>query len=224
MGRIGVVIHARVDGTRPPGTVLREVAGRPVLGHLLDRLEHAGVDAIVVTTSDALSDDPVAAFAARSGAYVRRGAGSDALAAAADAARTYRLATVVRVAADSPLLDPALVGRAVAELRTSGADLAGNVADGTFPPGQEVEAFTRAALDRACTVADSPADHTDVTRVMYRRPDLFHVVGIRRDPAVTGPRLVVRNDEDVARVAGILVRMGHPRWRYGLDDILDLAA
>lgn len=225
MGRIGVVVQARMSSSRLPGKVLREVAGRPLLGHLLDRLEHANVDVIVVATSDRIDDDPVAAFAARAGAAVHRGPLRDVLARFAGAAAAHRLATVVRVCADSPLLDPALVDRAVAVLRAGDADLASNVVgERTFPPGQSVEAMTRDALTRAVALADRPGEREHVTRVMYRRDDAFRIVDLRRDPPVTGPHLAVDTPEDMERVAGIMVRMTHPRWRYGLDDILDLAA
>jgi len=61
--RIGIVITARMDSERLPGKVLAEIAGKPLLGHLVER--YARVGKVVVATSDDPSDDPIATWAER---------------------------------------------------------------------------------------------------------------------------------------------------------------
>ncbi|HWH15446.1 MAG TPA: NTP transferase domain-containing protein [Miltoncostaeaceae bacterium] len=224
MGRTGVVIQARMGSTRLPGKVLRDLAGAPVLGHLLDRMSRAAVDVVMVATSDRAEDDTVAAYAARRGADVHRGPLEDVLARFTAAARAHRLDRLVRVCGDSPLLDPALVDRALGLLAASGADMASNVVERTFPPGQSVEAVTREALERARRMEPDAADREHVTRLLYRRPDAFHVVPIARRPPAPGPRLVVDTADDLERVRALVTRMDRPPAGYGLDELLRMAA
>ena len=50
--RIGAVIQSRMNSERLPGKVLRDLAGRPLLDHLLERLRGCPVlDEVRVATS-----------------------------------------------------------------------------------------------------------------------------------------------------------------------------
>ena len=75
---IAVVVQARMSSARLPGKVLAPVAGRPLLGYLLQRLALARrPDSTIVATSDQPEDDAVAALALDSGVSVQRGSLTD---------------------------------------------------------------------------------------------------------------------------------------------------
>ena len=72
--RIGAVIQARMGSRRLPGKVLRELAGRPLLAHVLDRVGRVQrLDAIAVATSTEPSDDPIVDFCSGRGTTCVRG-------------------------------------------------------------------------------------------------------------------------------------------------------
>lgn len=225
MTRRGVVIQARMSSERLPGKVLRPVGDRPMLGCLLDRLAHARmVHEVVIATSDRLEDDAVAAFAAGAGIPVFRGPLEDVLGRFAAAARTARLDHVVRISGDSPLLDPSLVDLALTGLAGGRWDAASNVVgERTYPAGQSVEAMTARTLDRLDQRTTDPADREHVTPLLYRRPDMFRVLPIRRAPATRVPHLAVDTPEDLDRVVAIVDRMRRPQWSYGLDEVIELS-
>src|SRR5262245_42610822 len=113
-GPIVVVVQARFSSARLPGKVLRPMAGRPMLAHLFDRVHRASEpDAVWLATSTDASDDPVASLAAALGVACHRGPLDDVLGRFIGAAEAARAAAVVRVNGDSPLLDPALIDRAI---------------------------------------------------------------------------------------------------------------
>ena len=116
MSRTGVVTQARTTSTRLPGKVLIEVGGRTLLDHHLDRLEAAGLEVYVATTSNA-ADDPIVDLAERRGLAVHRGSEHDVLARFAGLVREFGLDTVVRVTSDCPLIDGGLVAGAISDLR-----------------------------------------------------------------------------------------------------------
>ncbi len=75
-----VIIQARMSSSRLPGKVLAEIAGRPMLQHVVLRARKAGVgEKVVVATSDDPSDDPVAAFCVANEIPVERGSRDDVL-------------------------------------------------------------------------------------------------------------------------------------------------
>lgn len=62
----GLVIFARFDSVRLPGKALADIAGQPLLGHVINRARVvAGALPIVVATTDRDTDDPIVAFADR---------------------------------------------------------------------------------------------------------------------------------------------------------------
>ncbi|MEJ7743629.1 MAG: NTP transferase domain-containing protein [Nocardioidaceae bacterium] len=115
--RVIAVVQARMGSSRLPGKVLLDLDGLPVLGWVLRALEAArGVDAIVVATSTLPGDDPIERYAAEVGVSCVRGSEDDVLARFAMALECHPADAVVRLTADCPLLDPALIDQVVSRL------------------------------------------------------------------------------------------------------------
>src|SRR5699024_5456219 len=100
--------------SRLPGKVLRPLAGRPVLAWMVRAARAAeGVDEVVVATSTAPGDDAVAELGEELGVRVVRGSEDDVLSRFVLAAETTAADAVVRLTADCPLADPALISAVV---------------------------------------------------------------------------------------------------------------
>lgn len=169
------VVQARTGSTRLPGKVLQPIAGRPMLGFMLDRLESLAVDHLVVATSDLERDDPIVEIAREVGADVVRGSESDVLARFGAALDRFPAELVVRLTADCPLSDPRLIETVIATHKARGADYTSNVLPRTFPKGLDVEVVTAAALRAAIDEARALDEREHVTPFVYRRPERFRL-------------------------------------------------
>ena len=137
---VGAVVVARHGSERLPGKMLREFGGRPLLGHVLDRLARAG-------GPDGSSSRPVRAGDDDSRLVVRRAgvalsfAGPPRMSSAASSAppRPAGFDAVARVNGDSPWLDPELLDRAIALFRAEAADLVTNLLERDWPYGISAE-------------------------------------------------------------------------------------
>jgi spore coat polysaccharide biosynthesis protein SpsF len=216
------LIQARASSVRLPGKVLREVAGKPLLQYLVERLRHAAsLDRLVLATSSDVSDDAVAALGKRLGLEVIRGPLDDVLGRFLLAARQYALASLVRVNGDSPLLDPALVDRAVALYEAGGADLVTNTFPRSFPKGQSVEVMSCAALERAAASQD-PQDREHVTRYLYRHPEQFRIANFAREPNAGDLQLSVDTADDLRVFERLIARLDRPHWEVGVEELIAL--
>ncbi len=218
------LIQARMSSNRLPGKVLHPIQGRPLLGHVIDRLRRCRtLDGIRIATSAHPSDAPIGDFAAAEGVAVHRGSLDDVAGRLLDAAIAARADGLVRISGDSPLIDPALVDRAVGMFRAERPDLVSNVVRRTFPKGQSVEVVAVAALRRACSrmTADSEREH--VTPWFYAHPDEVRIVGFEADPPHGALQLSVDTIEDLRRVEAILARLGGAACSHGLDTIVAAA-
>jgi spore coat polysaccharide biosynthesis protein SpsF len=195
--------------------VLRHLAGRPLLGHLLDRLRTLGMPLVVATSADG-SDDAIARFCAIEEVAVYRGPLDDVAARFLGAAREQGIDPIVRVSGDSPLLDPAIVRRALG-LWEPGL-LVTNVRPRSFPTGQSVEVFELAALEAA---EMSPAAREHVTTTLYGR---LRVENFSHSPDLSHLRLTLDTEADAARLDELFARMVRPPADYSLAEVVELCS
>lgn len=214
-----------MSSTRRPGKVLFPVAGTPLLGHLVARLRLCSeVDDVRIATSDRPDDAPIAAFAESVGVPVFRGSLDDVSGRYLAAATGAGLDAFVRVTGDSPLLDPALVDRAVAMYRIGDAELVTNVLVRTFPRGQSVEVVNLAAYREHYRTMREAADLEHVTRALYARLDRLRVVSFTSGMPWGEIQLSVDTPDDLARFEAIVARMTRAPETYGLAEVIDLQA
>lgn len=221
--RVAAVVQARMSSVRCPGKVLRPLAGRPLLDHLLHRLARArAIDAIVVATSDQVSDDPVAAFCADVGVAIHRGDLHDVAGRLAAAARSVGAEVLVRVSGDSPLLDPRIVDEAVRLFDPARHDLVSNVFPRSFPVGQSVEVIDRGVLEAALAEMERPDQREHVTPLFYERPERYRIGVLRHDPDLSSLRMTVDTEDDARRMDDLLRRLGARDDHAGLEELVSL--
>jgi glutamate-1-semialdehyde aminotransferase/spore coat polysaccharide biosynthesis protein SpsF (cytidylyltransferase family) len=187
MGSAGVivsVIQARMGSTRLPGKTLAQVAGRPMLWHVVNRVRGARlVDEVVVATTDHASDDPIAAFCEREDVACYRGGEDDVLDRYYHAASEHGAAIVVRVTADCPLIDPSVIDKVVLRFCEGDRDYVSNTLRYTYPDGLDTEVFSFAALERAWREARKPSEREHVTP--YLRSGKFRTANVESEYPVS---------------------------------------
>jgi len=112
--RIVAIIQARMASTRLPDKVLLDIGDQPMLAWVVERTRMAHtIDEVVVATTTDASDDTVHAFCQGRGYPVYRGSAFDVLDRYYQAARLHHADVIVRITADCPLIDPALIDNVV---------------------------------------------------------------------------------------------------------------
>ncbi len=220
--RVVCISQARMTSTRLPGKVLMDAAGRPLLAHHLERLARCrAIDALVLATTVNGTDDPVAELAESLGVPVFRGDEQDVLGRFAGAAAMAGAEVVVRVTADCPLIDPALVDRLVTAFLGSTPPLDYLSLDvSRFPRGLDAEVFTRAALDEAAAGAAEPVEREHVTAHLYRRPERFRIGPplAPEDGSVLAQRWCVDEAADLELVRRLLGALLPKKPDFGWQD------
>lgn len=161
-----------MGSSRLPGKVLLNIARKPMIQHVIERTRRArSLDSVTVATTTDASDDPVAAFAASLDVPCTRGSQHNVLDRYYRAAQTHHADVIVRITADCPLIDPALIDQAVSTLIDGGYDFVANRLPPpftrTFPIGLDVEVCTFAALQRTWHEANQPFHREHVMPFIY---------------------------------------------------------
>jgi 3-deoxy-manno-octulosonate cytidylyltransferase (CMP-KDO synthetase) len=168
LGRIAVIIPARFGAQRFPGKPLADLAGSPIIAHVVERARRArGVDVVAVATDDRR----IAEAAERAGAEaIVTGDAPTGTDRVAEAARRLRPApdVVVNLQGDEPLIEPEAIETLVAAMApgVAMATLARPLAAGELARPQVVKVvtdlrgdalyFSRAAIPHRRAGGDSP--------------------------------------------------------------------
>lgn len=117
------IIPARYSSVRLPGKMLREIAGKPLIVHTLERARSAStVDRAIVATDD---ERIFSAVSNAGGEAVMTSAGhlsgSDRIAEVAETLPENSI--IVNVQGDEPLISPKTIDRAVERMRSGDADM-----------------------------------------------------------------------------------------------------
>ena len=222
-GRTVAIVQARMTSSRLPGKVLMDLAGAPMLQRVVERAQRArGVDAVVIATSDRPTDDPVAALGASLGVPVVRGSEHDVLSRYCEAATRSSAARVVRITADCPLLDPAVVALVIAAFAATPCDYASNLEPPTFPDGLDVEVMSREALDRAGRDATLRSEREHVTLHIRNHPERYRMQSVRRTPDLSHLRWTVDEPADLEFARAVYAALPEPT--AGTEAVLAVLA
>jgi spore coat polysaccharide biosynthesis protein SpsF len=219
------VLQARMSSTRMPGKVMAPVLGEPMIWRQIERIRRARtLSKIVVATSTAASDDPLAGFLLGRGVSVYRGDLHDVLGRFAGCAEAWSPERVVRLTADCPLIDPQVVDAAVRLAVESGADYASNCGRRTYPDGLDVEVVTTSALAAAAREATDAFDREHVTPFIRSRPDRFPAAELLHGRDLGDLRWTVDRPEDFAFVRAVFQKLYPVDPGFGMDEVVELLA
>jgi len=171
------IIQARMGSERLPGKVLKLLNGRPMLGHILDRVKMVGaIDSIYVATTSLPEDDPIEDLCAAHNVSVYRGSRDDVLSRYYDIAAAEKADVVVRITGDCPLVHPQLIDTLISFFHEHDYDyVSPRVNDEDLIRGLDVEVFSFRSLEKAYTEGHDPRDREHVTYFIYSHPHKFKI-------------------------------------------------
>jgi glutamate-1-semialdehyde aminotransferase/spore coat polysaccharide biosynthesis protein SpsF (cytidylyltransferase family) len=219
---IVAIVQARMGSSRLPGKTIADVAGRPLLLRVVERVRNARlVDKVVVATTDESADDPIAILCQAEEVQYFRGSENDVLDRFYRTARANSADIAVRITADCPLIDPAVIDKVVARFQLGDCDYVSNTFRYTYPDGLDTEVFSFAALEQAWREAKKPSEREHVTP--YLRTEKFRTANVESEsPVALGKfRWTVDHPADLEFVRRIYEEFsgnGH----FGYQDIFHL--
>jgi spore coat polysaccharide biosynthesis protein SpsF len=222
-----IMVQARMTSTRLPGKVLMPVLGKPLLAYEIERLKQCQLaDNLMVATTVNATDDPIAALCETLSVPVFRGSESDVLSRYYGAAQQVNAQTVVRVTADCPLIDPAVIDRVIQHFQTANEplDYASNTLTRTFPRGLDTEVFSGAALAIAHREATEAAQREHVTPFFYQQPNRFKLASIEAPENLSQHRWTVDTPEDFELIRRILETLYPQNQHFTTRDVLEVLA
>lgn len=202
---LGIIIQARMGSGRLPGKVLKMIGDKPLLGHIIFRLEKLKNPAkVVVATSREDIDDQIEEFCMKHEVTCFRGSESNVLERYYLCAVKYGFDEIVRLTADNPFVDIEELDHLIGCFRLGVADYAHSLS--SLPYGVGAEIFTYKALEKDFRESSMPHHYEHVNEYIWENPDKFKIVilpveGEKERPDI---RLTVDTQEDYEKACYIV--------------------
>lgn len=203
------IVQARMSSTRLPGKVLRDLAGAPVLDWVIRAAAAAAVDETVVATSTDASDDVLAEHVRSRGVALVRGPLDDVLGRFLLAVRAHPCDAVVRLTADCPLVDPALISLVTSVWRADPTwHYVATTLQRSLPRGLDVELLRSDVLEQLDSQATGH-HRRHVTSLLYSQPQGRRLLGLSVMPAADDLRVTLDTVEDLDLLQELTLRTGN---------------
>ena len=209
---------------RLPGKVMRDLCGRPMLWHLINRLRQCTLlDEIVVATPITIENNAIAQFCESENIYCYRGSENDVLDRLVCSLEQRSTEVGVVVYGDNPLIDPVIVDEHVEYFLTNRHyDWIGNDLRTTFPPGMDVEVFSFQSVKDANLRELKPEVREHATLFVRQNPSIYKLYNIEAKGSRKRSDLYMGVDtlEDLEVVASIMASFQNCQ-EFSLEDIIE---
>ena len=221
---IVAIVQARMGSSRLPGKVLKPVLGKPLLWHLVRRLQHSKlIDKIGIATTNNKNNEPIIRLAQEMGLALFRGSEEDVLDRFYKAARQFGASVIVHITSDCPLVDYEVADRVIGYyLENEGKfDYVSNMHPQTFPDGLDVSVYSFAALEKAWREATKPFQREHVTPYIWDQPEIFRIGNVENDVDLSGrERWTLDYEEDYEFIKAIYENLYKEGEVFLMRDIL----
>jgi spore coat polysaccharide biosynthesis protein SpsF len=216
------LVQARMGSTRLPGKVLKPLAGKPLIGHIFDRLKVLDLEGIVLSTTQDRGDDDLADYARSQDINIYRGPRPDDLAERLyGAAASVGAHAVLNVHSDCPMIDPALLSELLRVFRADHElDYCSNKITFTYPEGLSAEVIATRALEWCSLNLVTAADREFVANWIKDHTGIFKVASVVGPRDLTRYKWSVDTPSDYEEVTAIFEACYPADPLFGLNEIL----
>lgn len=221
--KVVCIVQARVGSSRLPGKVLKNICGKTVLEHDINRLKLSSmIDEIVIATTVESQDDKIIDEAKRLGVKYFRGSEKDVLSRYYHAAMESSSDIVVRVTSDCPCIDHTIIDNMVRLFKENKFDYINNTSERTFPRGYDVEVFTFQALDIAYKNATKDYEREHVTPYLYDCNNNLMCFTYKNNVDYSKYRITLDTEEDLQLITIIYEKLFDNKGYFLLDDVVEV--
>jgi spore coat polysaccharide biosynthesis protein SpsF len=223
--KTAAIIQARMGSTRLPGKVMKDLKGKPVLWHVIERVKQAeNIDQIIIATTTHRRDEIIFEKAKEWGVKAYRGSEEDVLERYYEAANNYETDTVVRITSDCPLIDPHVIDEIVKYYNNNDYTLVTNAGSDlnnrTYPRGLDTEVFSFEVLEKAYKNVEKKYQREHVTPYIYENyNDIFYY---KNNKDLSNYRLTLDTKEDFELIKILYDKLYQGEHDFYLNEIIEV--
>lgn len=223
--KVVAIIQARMNSSRLPGKILKDLAGKTVLARVVERVGAARlVNEVVIATTISKEDDAVEKFCNTLKIKFFRGSEEDVLDRFYKASKMFQADYVLRITADCPLIDPAVIDKVVAAHFANNVDYTSNTLKETYPDGEDAEIFSFTVLEKVWNEAKLFSEREHVTPYIRKHSEIFTLFNVECDKDLSEKRWTLDTQEDFYFIKKVYDALNKENYFFTMEEILEFLA
>ncbi|MCP8617531.1 glycosyltransferase family protein [Salirhabdus salicampi] len=223
--KIAAIIQARMGSTRLSGKVMKDIKGRTVLSHVIERVRQSNlIEEIIIATTVHEKDTIIEKEAIKCGAKVYRGSEEDVLSRYYLAAKENNIDIIVRITSDCPVIDAYVIDEIISFYRNEKYEIVTNagsdLSQRTYPRGLDTEVFSFNALEDAFYNGREKYHREHVTPYIYEKSNKIHY--FKNDVNYSKYRWTLDTEEDFELISEIYNKLYKGTHDFYLQDIIEI--
>lgn len=218
--RLVAIIPTRLNSTRFPGKALAKFMGRTALDHIVSRIRAAGIENIVLATTQCYVDLALVSLAKDLGVHAFAGDEYNVTNRFFRAAVKFGAEHIVRITHDCPVIDPKIIKLTVDHYFEEAPDYCASRLDPhAYQDGMDVEVFTMDALAKAYAMSEGSEHVTD----WIKEIGLFECIQTLHDKVYDEHmwKLSLDDKEDYLKIKRLYEALYPKNPVFGLQEIED---
>ena len=215
------IIQARYSSKRLHGKVLKKILSITVLERVVNQVKKSKkISKIIIATSRHITDKKIINFCNVNKIDCTSGPLNNVFKRFYSVIAHEHCKSFVRISADSPLLDPSLIDKAVTLFKKNRYDIVTNVFPRTFPKGFSVEVINSKIISDYFLKIKKKRHQEHLTSFFYDNYKKFKIKNFSNKVNYSNINLSIDNLSDFIRVRNI-IKFCKNKY-YGLDYILSM--
>ncbi len=226
---ISGLIQARMGSERLPGKVMLKIEGKPLIGHIFDRLKKVqGLKNLILATTKDKRNDILEKYAKKNNILVyRHDHENDIVGRIYEAFNKLRVDAMLKINADCPLIDVKTLQEGVDIFKAykGGYDLVTNKISKTFPDGYSYEIVSYNAIKWCQENLTNPEERELVMLWIMKNKNIFpNIYSVKRIKNIGKLNLCVDTLSDLKNIKIIYKKLYHKNKYFGLEEVLSIVS
>ena len=219
---ITAIIAARTGSSRLPNKVLLDISGKTALERMIERVKNAKtLDRIVIATSTNKRDDSIENICKQINVECIRGSENDLLSRYYLVVEKIQPDIIVKMGADSILVDPFVIDKVVKTFLTNKYDYVSNYGiPKTYPEGCTADVYTSKTLREAFLEAKKPSEREHISPFMWNNPHRYALYRVDYEKDLSSYRLSLDYEEDYIVIKSIFEALYPKNPYFTLEDMI----
>ena len=215
------IIQARFSSKRLPGKVLKKILGTSVLKRVVDQVKKSKkISKIIIATSKHKTDKKIINFCNKNKIHCIPGPLNNVFKRFYSIIVNEHCKSFVRITADSPLIDPYLIDRAINLFNKKHYDIVTNVFPRSFPKGFSVEVINSELILNFLNRIKKKKHKEHLTSFFYENYKNFKIKNFYSNINNSDINLSIDTFADFVRIKSVLKFCN--KKKHSLDWILSI--
>lgn len=216
------IVQARLSSTRLPNKVLKNILTKPLIQHVIDRLNESQlIDQVVIATTTEDEDNLIVKWCQKNKVPFFRGDRDDVLSRFYFCAKENQASDIIRVTSDNPLTDPKIIDKTIEYYLEGDLDYCSNNLEKSYPHGLDVEVFNFGSLEKSHNESSDPVHREHVTQYIRQNKDLFNISAIKHSKDLSHIRVTMDENEDFQLIEIVMSLLSEKANLEELDALFE---